>query len=108
MDDNRRRADNKAWDEKQDRWIWDANRKIEEGLSGEALAALHGLHVPPDNEPPYDVDEATEVDDQQTLNDKIITRLIQIGNTISLIEGSIVRSSRCPSHRFTIPIAQSG
>jgi hypothetical protein len=83
MDDIQRRADDKAWDEKQGRWISDANCKIEEGLSGEALAALRGLHVPPDNEPPYDVDEATEVDDQQTLSDKIITRLIQIRDTIS-------------------------
>jgi hypothetical protein len=83
MDDIQRRADDKAWDEKQGRWISDANCKIEEGLSGEALAALHGLHVPPDNEPPYEVDEATEVDDQQTLSDKIITRLIQIRDTIS-------------------------
>jgi hypothetical protein len=83
MDDIQKRADDKAWDEKQGRWISDANCKIEEGLSGEALAALHGLHVPPDNEPPYEVDEATEVDDQQTLSDKIITRLIQIRDTIS-------------------------
>jgi hypothetical protein len=83
MDPIQRRVDDKAWDEKQDRWISDANRKIEEGLSGEGLAALHGLHLPPDNEAPYDVDEATEVDDQQTLNDKIITRLIQIRDTIS-------------------------
>ncbi len=83
MDDIQRRADDKAWDEKQGRWISDANRKIEQGLSGEALAALHGLHVPPANEPPYDVDEMSEVDDEETLRDKIITRLIQIGDTIS-------------------------
>ena len=83
MDDIQKRADDKAWDEKQDRWISDVNRKIEAGLSSEALAALHGLHVSPDDEPPYDVDEASEVDDQETLDDKIITRLIQIGDTIS-------------------------
>ena len=47
MDDIQKRADDKGWDEKQDRWISDANRRIEDGLSGEALAGLHGLHVPP-------------------------------------------------------------
>jgi hypothetical protein len=83
MDDIQKRADDKAWDEKQDRWISDVNRRIEAGLSGDALSALHGLHVPPDDEPPYDVDEASEVDDQETLDDKIIRRLIQIGDTIS-------------------------
>ena len=41
------------------------------------------VHVSPDDEPPYDVDEASEVDDQETLDDKIISRLIQIGDTIS-------------------------
>jgi hypothetical protein len=82
MDDIQRRADDKAWDEKQDRWISDTNRKIESGLTGESLAALHGLHVP-DDEPPYDIDDVSEVDDQQTLRDKIVTRLIQIGDTIS-------------------------
>jgi hypothetical protein len=83
MDDIQKRADDKAWDEKQNRWISDANRRIENGLNGEALAALHGLQVPPDDEPPYDVDETSEVDNQETLRNKIIRRLIQIGNTIS-------------------------
>jgi hypothetical protein len=83
MDDVRKGVDDKAWDEKQNHWISDTNRKIESGLTGESLAALHGLHVPPDDEPPYDVDEASEVDDQRTLRDKIIARLIQIGDTIS-------------------------
>jgi hypothetical protein len=83
MDDIQKRADDKAWDKKQDRWISDANRKIEDGLRGDALAALHGLHSPPDDEPSYDVDETSEVDDQEALRDKIITRLIQIGDTIS-------------------------
>ena len=83
MDDIQKRADDKAWDEKQNRWISDANRRIENGLSGESLAALHGLHVPPDDEPPYDVDEMSDVDDQETLRSKIISRLIQIGDTIS-------------------------
>jgi hypothetical protein len=83
VDDIQRRADDKAWDEKQDRWISDAHRRIEDGLCGDALAALHGLNVPPDDEPSYDADETSEVDDQDTLRDKIITRLIQIGNTIS-------------------------
>ena len=83
MDDIQKQADDKAWDEKRNCWISDANRRIEDGLSGEALAALHGLHVPPDDEPPYDVDGMSEVDDQATLRDKIITRLIQIGDAIS-------------------------
>jgi len=83
MDDIQKRADDKAWDEKQDRWISDANRRIEDGLSGEALAALHGLHVSPDDELPYDIDEMSDVDDQETLRSKIISRLIQIGDTIS-------------------------
>ena len=83
MDDIQKRADDKAWDEKQDRRISDANRRIEDGLSGEALAALHGLHVSPDDEPSYDVDEMSDVDDEETLRDKIIRRLIQIGDTFS-------------------------
>ena len=83
MDDIQKRADDKAWDKKQDRWISDANRKIEDRLRGDALAALHGLHAPPDDEPSCDVDETSEVDDQEALRDKIITRLIQIGDTIS-------------------------
>ena len=83
MDDIQKRADDKAWDEKQNRWISDANRRTEDGLSGESLAALHGLHVRPDDEPPYDVDEMSDVDDQETLRNKIISRLIQIGDTIS-------------------------
>jgi hypothetical protein len=83
MDDIQKRADDKAWDEKQDRWISDANRRVENELSGEALAALHGLYASLDHEPPYDVDEASEVDDEKTLRDKIIRRLIQISDTIS-------------------------
>jgi hypothetical protein len=83
MDDIQKRADDKAWGEKQDRWISDANRRIEDGLSGEALAALHDLHVSPDDEPPCDVDEMSDVDDEETLRDKIVRRLIQIGDTIS-------------------------
>jgi hypothetical protein len=87
MDDIQKRADDKAWDEKQNRWISDANRGIEDGLSGEALAALHGLPVPADDEPAYDVDEMSDVDDEETLRDKIISRLIQIGDTISRNRG---------------------
>ena len=83
MDDIQKRADDKAWDEKQDRWISDANRKIEHGLRGEALAALHGLHAPANDEPSYDADETSDVDAQEILRDKIIGRLIQIGDTIS-------------------------
>ena len=67
MDDIQKRADDKAWDEKQNRRISDANRRIEDGLTGEALAALHGLHVSPDDEPSCDVDEMSDVDDQETL-----------------------------------------
>jgi hypothetical protein len=83
MDDIRKRAEDKAWDDKQNRRISDANRRIEDGLTGEALAALHGLHVSPDDEPSCDVDEMSDVDDQETLGSKIISRLIQIGDTIS-------------------------
>ena len=83
MDDIQNRADDKAWDEKQNRRISEANRRIEDGLSGEALAALHDLHVPPDDEPPYNIDEMSDADDQETLRNKIISRLIQIGDTIS-------------------------
>ena len=83
MDDIQKRADDKAWDEKQNRWISDANRGVESGLSGESLAALHGLHVSPDDELPYHIDEMSDVDDQETLRSKIISRLIQIGDTIS-------------------------
>ena len=83
MDDIQRRGADQAWDKKQDRRISDLNRKIETGLRGKALAALHGLHLPPDGEPPCDLDQASEVDDQDALRDKIIGRLIQIANTIS-------------------------
>jgi hypothetical protein len=83
MDDIRRRADDEAWDKKADHWISDINRKIEQGLSGEALAAPHGLRVPPDDAPPSDVEETSEIDDQETLRDEIIRRMIQIGDSIS-------------------------
>jgi hypothetical protein len=83
MDDIQKRADDKAWDEKQNQWISGANRRIEDGLSGESLAALHGLHASPHDEAPYDVDEMSDADDQETLRNKIISRLIQIGDTIS-------------------------
>ena len=83
MDDIQKRADDKAWDEKQNRRISDANRRIEDRLTGEALAALHGLHVSPDDALPYGIDEMSDVDDQETLRSKIISRLTQIGDTIS-------------------------
>jgi len=83
MDDIQKRADDKAWDKKQDRRISDLNRKIESGLTGEALAALHGLHVPSNDEPPCEVDDTSEVDVQTTLHGKIIMRLVQIGQTVS-------------------------
>ncbi len=37
----------------------------------------------PNDEPPCDVDERSEVDDQVTLRDKVIWRTIQIGDAIS-------------------------
>jgi hypothetical protein len=82
--DTQKHVDDKFWDEKQDRWISDANRSIEKGVSGEALAALHGLHLPADEGLPYDVDNTSEVDDERTLRDKIIGRLVQISDMISL------------------------
>ena len=83
MDDIKKRADDEAWDKKVNRGISDINQAIEKGLSGEALAALHGLHMAPNDEPPYDVDERSSVDDQETLRDKVIWRTIQIGDAIS-------------------------
>ena len=83
MDDIQRRADDEAWDKKVNRRISDINHAIEKGLSGEVLAALHGLRMAPNDDPPYDVDESSEVDDQETLRDKIISRTIQIENVIS-------------------------
>ena len=59
------------------------NQAVERGVKGEALAALHGLHVPPDNEPPCDIDDGSHVDDQETLRGKIVSRLIQIESTVS-------------------------
>ena len=83
MDDIQKRADNQAWDQKVNRRISGINHAIEKGLGGEALAALHGLRMAPNDDPPYDVDESTEVDDQETLRNKIISRTIQIENVIS-------------------------
>ena len=83
MDDIRRRADNEAWDRRVERRISDINEGIEQGVKGEALAALHGLHVAPDDEPPYDVDDRSDVDDQETLRGKIVSRRVQIENTIA-------------------------
>jgi hypothetical protein len=75
--------DDEAWDKIVNRRISDLNRKIESGVTGEALAELHGLHVPVHDAPPCDVDETTEIDDQKTVRDKIISRLVQIEETIS-------------------------
>lgn len=83
MGDIQRRADDEAWDRKVERRISDINQAMERGLKGEALAALHGLHVPPDDKPPDDVDERSDTDDQESLRGKIVSRLIQIENTIS-------------------------
>ena len=38
MDDIQKRADDKAWDQKQERWISDTNRSVKNALSGDALA----------------------------------------------------------------------
>ena len=83
MDNIHKRADDEAWDKKANRRISEINQAIERGLSGEALAKLHGFHIAPNDEPPYDVDESSEVDDQETLRDKIIRRTIQIEDSIS-------------------------
>jgi hypothetical protein len=83
MDEIQRRADDEAWDKKVHRRISNVNQTIEQRVRGKALAAPHGLHVPPDNAPPYDVDDRCDVDDQETLRGKISSRLIQIENSIS-------------------------
>ena len=83
MDNIHKRAEDEAWDKKTNRRISEINQAIERGLGGEALAKLHGLHIAPSDEPPYDVDESSEVDDEETLRDKIIRRTIQIEDSIS-------------------------
>ena len=83
MDDVQKRSDDEAWDKKVDRRISNINQAVEKRLRGEALGALYGLHLPPDDEPPYDVDDRSGVDDQETLRSKIFSRLVQIENTIS-------------------------
>jgi hypothetical protein len=83
MDDIRRRVDDEAWDKKVERRISDVNQAIEKRVRGEALAALHGLHVCADNEAPYDVDDRSDVDNQETLRGKIVSRLLQIEHTIA-------------------------
>jgi hypothetical protein len=64
VDDIQKRADDEAWDKEVNQRISDIDRAIERGLSGEALVALHGLHIAPNDGPPYDVDESSDVDDQ--------------------------------------------
>ena len=83
MGDIQRRVDDEAWDKKVERRISNINQAVERGVRVEALAALHGLHVPPDNETPCDIDDGSHVDDQETLRGKIVSRLIQIENTVS-------------------------
>ena len=78
MGDIQRRPDDEAWDKRMERRISNTNQAIERGVKGQALAELHGVHVPPDNKPPYDVDDRSHVDDQETLRGKIVSRLIQI------------------------------
>jgi hypothetical protein len=56
---------------------------MERGLSSEALVALDGLHLAPSDEPPYDADDCSEVDDQEKLRDQLISRAIQIEEAIS-------------------------
>lgn len=81
-DDLQKRVDNKSWDQKQDRWIAESNCKIERGVQGHALAALHGLHVPAEQALPRDDDGVNETDDEGTLHSKIITGLVDITQTI--------------------------
>ena len=83
MDDIGRRVDDEAWDKKVERRISDINQAIEKGVRDEALAALHGLPVSADKEPPYDVDDRSDLDDQETLRGKIVSRLLQIEDTIA-------------------------
>ena len=90
MADIQRRADDKAWDIKVNRQISDIDRAIESGISGDALAALHGVHVAADDELFYDVDQTSEVDSQQILRDKIIERIVQV-------EGAISRNDALPA-----------
>ena len=80
--DIQKRTDNKSWDKKQEQWISDANRKIEHGVRGDALAALHGLHGPAEEAPPRDDYGVNETDDEGTLHHKIIGRLVDITQTI--------------------------
>ena len=75
--------DDAAWDKLVNRRISELKRKIESGLTGEALAVLHGSPVPSHDEAPCEVDKTAEVDDQKTLRDKITRRLVQIEGTIS-------------------------
>jgi len=64
MDDIQRRADHEAWDKKADRRISNIDQVIEQGVTGEALAALHGLHFPPAN----DINRWQDIDPESALS----------------------------------------
>jgi len=81
-DDIQKRVDEKSWDEKQDRWISDANRRVAQGVRGDALAALYGLHVPAEEALPYEGNEMNEKADEGTLHHKIIRRFVEISDPI--------------------------
>jgi hypothetical protein len=89
MDDVHERAEDDAWDKEVDRLISNMNQAVEKGLKGEALAALHGLHVTPANDPTYEVDDRSDNYDQETLREKTFSRLIRI-------EGAITRNRDLP------------
>ena len=79
--------DDEAWDKLVNRRISELNRKVESVSRGDALAALHGLHVPSHDDPPCDVDATADTDNQKILRDKIVTRLVQIEGAISRHSG---------------------
>ena len=81
--DIQRRADDEAWDKRVDNRISNINQAVEKGLRGKALAALHGLPMPAEDELAYEVDGSSDVDDQETLRSKVFRRLIQIEDAIS-------------------------
>jgi hypothetical protein len=82
MGDIFKSASDKAW-EKDERSILATDRKIEQGVTGETLAALHGLRASSGDQLACDIDESSESDDQATLRGKIIERFIGIDDSIS-------------------------
>ena len=82
MGDIFKSASDKAW-EKVERSILETDRKIEQGVTGGTLAALHGLRASSGDQLACDIDESSESDDQATLRGKIIERFIGIEDSIS-------------------------